>query len=351
MLGSTFLLAQAHAPDAPQQETSYKDASVAVGKPSLVPPSSGDMAIATHVPGAPQQETSYKDASVAPETSTSERANFKQQAELDKVATEVNFSHVDSSRIYNQGIVQQPLRHSCDLGAVPEEVQEAVRLLLAIGQVKAPDAPRQAASYKDPSSACANSDATAKSPSAPAGPSCAPTCPACGSVAKAMPVQEAARLVQRTRDSSALALECMDRLKDGVPFTGKDGNPLPPHVSGWHRDYFLYFEPCEKSKRMHSEKNVQEMQAILELETEFLLSALRDSEVPTSCIYELKCCCNTKDKYLCEVPDRACLGLQRRNIKRTKFQDRKHVSEGFWGMFAAIEWEDHRVGSKRKKTT
>jgi len=334
MLGSTFLLAQAHAPDAPQQETSFKDSSVALAKPTLAPtyaqPSSGDMAIATH----------------PPETSTSKRANFKQQAELDKVATEVNFSHADSSRIYKQGIGQQPLRHSCDLGAVPAEVWETVRLLLCKGQVEAADAPHQAASYKDPTS-----DATATSPRALAGPPCAPTCHACGSVAKAMPVQEAARLVQRTRDTSGRALQSMDRLKNGLPFRCKDGNPLPPHVSGWHRDYFLYFKPSEKSKRMHSEKNVQEMQAILQKETETLLNALRDIEVSTSCIYELKCYCNTQDKYLCVVPNRAWLGLQRRDIKRTKFQDRKHVSAGFWGMFAAIEWEDHRVGSKRKKTT
>lgn len=326
MLGSTFLLAQAHAPDAPQQENSYGDSSVALANSTPVPtcaqPSSGDMAIATHLP----------------ETSTSERVSSKQQAELDEVATEVNFSHAQSSRIYKQGMVHKPLRHSCDLGVVREEVPQALCLLLGIGQVQAPDAPHQA-------------DATAKLLSAPAGLPCAPTCHACGSVAKAMPVQEAARLVQRTRDSSGLALQCKDRLKHGVPFTCKDGNPLSPHVSGWHRDYFLYFEPWEKSKRKHSQKNVQEMQALLEKETEMLLNALRDSEEPTSCIYELKCCRNTKDKYLCVVPDRACLGLQRTDIERTKFQDRKHVSEGFWSMFAAIEWEDHRVGSKRKKTT
>ena len=354
MLGSTFLLAQAQAPDAPQQENPYKDASVALAKPTLAPaytpPSSGDTAMATHAPDAPQQETSYKDASAAPETSTSKRTNFKQQAELDKVATEVNFSHVDSSRIYKQGTVQQPLRHSCDLGTVPEEVQQVVRFLLGIGQVQAPDAPPPAASNKDPSSVCVNSDTTAKPPSAPAGPPCAFTCPACGSVAKAMPVQEAARLVQRTRDSSALGLQCMDRLKHGQPFTSKDGNPLPAHVSGWHRDYFLYFNPSQKSKHVNSEKNVSEMQALLEKETEMLLNALRVNEEPTSCIYELKCFCNKNDKYLCVVPDRACLGLQRRDIKRTKFQDRKKVSESFWCMFAAIEWEDHRVGSKRKKT-
>ena len=102
---------------------------------------------------------------------------------------------------------------------------------------------------------------------------------------------------------------------------------------------------------MQSKKSVWEMQALLEKETEMLLNALRDSEEPTSCIYELKCFCNTKDNYLCVVPDRAGLGLQRRDIKRTKFQDRKKVSESFWWMFAAIEWEDNRVGSKRKKTT
>ena len=311
MLGSTFLLAQAHAPDAPQQETSYKD------------------------------------ASAAPETSTSKRANCKQQAKLDKVATEVNFLHVDSSRIHKQGIVQQPLRHSCDSGAVPEEVQQVVRFLLGIGQVQAPDAPHQAAAYKDPSSACPNTDATAKPPSAPTGPSCAHMPRA--DLSQGNAGTEAARLAER--DASALGLQCMDRLKHGLPFTDKDGNPLPAHVSGWHRDYFLYFNPSEESKRMHSEKNVSEMQALLEKETEMLLNALRHSEEPTSCIYELKCFCNNNDKYLCVVPDRACLGLQRRDIKRTKFQDRKKVSESFWWMFAAIEWEDCRVGSKRKKTT
>ena len=379
MLGTTFLLGQAHAPDAPQQETPYKDASVALAKPTPAPtyaqPSSGDKAIPTHAPDALQQETPYKDASVAlakpmpaptyaqttpgdkaipthhPQTSTSKRAKFKQQAELDKVAKEVNFSHADSSGIYKQGIVQEPLRHSCDLGAEPEEVQQVLRLLLGIGQVDAPGAPHQAALYKDPSPAYANSHATEKSRSVAAGPPCAPTCHACGSVAKAMPVQEAARLLQRQNGTAGRALECMNRLKHGLPFTCKDGNPLPPHVTGWHKDYFMHFQPSEESKRMQSKKSVWEMQALLEKETEMLLNALRDSEEPTSCIYELKCFCNTKDNYLCVVPDRAGLGLQRRDIKRTKFQDRKKVSESFWWMFAAIEWEDNRVGSKRKKTT
>lgn len=157
--------------------------------------------------------------------------------------------------------------------------------------------------------------------------------------------------MQRTRDSSALALQCMDRLKHGLPFKCKDGNPLPAQVSGWHKDYFLYFKPSKESKDVNEEKSVMEMQMLLEKETEMLLNALRDSEQLTSCIYELKCFCNTNHKYLCVVPDRAYLGLERRGIKRTKFQDRKKVSESFWWMFAAIEWEDHRVGSKRKKTS
>ena len=379
MLGSTFLLAQAHAQDAQQQETPYKDSSVALTEPTPAPtyaqPSSGDKAIAKHAADAPQQETPYKDASVAlteptpaptyappclgdmaiathaPETPTSKRAKFKQQGELDKVVTEVNFAHADPSSIYKQDIVQQPLRDTCDLGVEPEEVQQVLRLLLGTGQVDAPDAPHQAALYKDPSPACDNSDATAKSPRAAVGPPCAPMCHACGCVAKAMPVQEAVRFLQRKNGTRGRALECMNRLKHGMPFTCKDGNPLPPHVSGWHKDYFLYFQPSEKSKHTHSKKSVREMQALLEKETEMLLNALRDSDEPTSCIYELECFCNNKDNYLCVVPDRACLGLQRRDIKRTKFQDRKKVSESFWWMFAAIEWEDHRVGSKRKKTT
>lgn len=336
MLGSTFLLAQAHAPDAPHRETSYKDSSVAFANPTRVrtcpQASSDDMGIATH----------------PPETSTSERANFKHQAKLDKldkVANEVNFSHVDSSRIHKQGIVQQPLRHSCELGAVPVEVQQTVPLLLSLGQAQAPDAQDQAASYKDSSAACPNSDATATSPWRPAGPPCAPTCHACGSVAKAMPAQEAARLLQRTRDTPGVALECMDRLRVGDRCTFKHGNPLPPHVSGWHRDFYVNFEPSEESKRIHAEKSVWEMQAILQKETETLVRGYK------ACIYELQCYCGKQRKYLCEIQDRKALGLQRTNASRTKFQDRKNLSEGFWRMFAAIEWEDHRVGSKRKKTT
>lgn len=90
--------------------------------------------------------------------------------------------------------------------------------------------------------------------------------------------------------------------------------------------------------------NLWEMQAILEKETEELLKQHK------VCIYELQCCCGKERKYLCQIPDRRALGLQRTNAFRTKFQDRKNVSKGFWNMFAATEWEDHRVGSKRKKT-
>jgi len=334
MLGNTFLLAQTHAPDAPQQENSYEDSSVALANPTPVPtyaqPPSGGMAIATH----------------PPETSTSERANSKQPAKLDdKVATEVNLSHANSSRIYNQGMVQLPFRHSSDFGVVSDEVQQAVCILLSIGQVQAANGLHPAASYKDAISACPNSNATAKSPSAPAGPRCQLKCQACGSAAKEMPAQEAARFLQRIRNSSGIALECMDRWKDGGKFLSKDGNPLPPHISGWHKDYFLNFEPSEESKRKHEEMNVWEMQVKLEKETEELVKKHK------VCIYELQCCCGKERKYLCDIQDRKALGLQRANASCTKFQDRAHVSKGFWGMFAAIEWEDHRVGFKRKKTT
>lgn len=333
MLGSTFLLAQAHAPDAPQQENSYQDSSVALANSTPVPtcaqPSSGDMAIASHLP----------------ETSTSERVSSKQQAELDEVATEVIFLHAQSSRIYKQGMVHKPLRHSSNLGVVSEVVQQAVGFLVSIGQVQAADGLHQAASYKDPSSACPNSKPTAKSPSAAAGPLCELKCQACGSVAKAMPAHEAARLLQRTRDTCGVALECMDRLKNGGSFLSKDGSPLPPHISGWHKDYFVNFKPSEESKRKHEEMNVWEMRAILEKETEELVKKHK------LFIYELQCSCAKQRKYLCDIQDRKALGLERANTTCTKFQDRAHVSKGFWGMFAAIEWEDHCVGSKRKKTT
>lgn len=334
MLGSTFLLARTHAPDAPQQENSYEDSSVALANPTPAPtyaqPPSGDMAIATH----------------PPETSPSERSNSKQPAKLDdRVATEANFSHANSSRIYNQSIVQPPFQRSSDSCVVSDEVQQAARILLSIGQVQAADGLHQAASYKDASSACPNSNATAKSPSAAAGPRCVPKCQACGSAAKAMPAQKAACFLQRIRNSSGGALKCMDRWKDGESFLNQHGDPLPPHVSGWHQDYFVNFQPSEESKRKHEEMNVWEMQGKLEKETEELVNKYK------VCIFELQCYCRKERKYLCDIQDRKALRLQRTNVSCTKFQDRAHVSKGFWSIFAAIEWEDHRVGSKRKKTT
>ena len=276
MPGSTFLLAQAQAPDTPRLPASYRDSSTGclnrTWVPALPPASCDDMVMAARF-------------STQPPPNLQARANLEHEAKLDNPADKVDYSPLEHSGIRNECAVQHPCCHSC------------------------------------------------------------------GSVAKPVPVQEAARLLQRRKDTSEQALQCMDRLKNGVELTSGNGNALPAHESGWHKDYFMFFKPCKTLKTTISGKSVEEMQEMLQKETEKLLETKSASGGKNACIYELKCHCDRHKKYFCDVQDRESLGLERKTAKRTMFQDKKRLRENFWWMFAAIEWEEGHVGVKRKKTT